>query len=213
MQRAARHDPRPLAGQAAAPPAERGVIGNGEIEPEQPQHAADEALGLAQGQMEDEPQHQHELDRQIRIAPLPARRGSPGRLPSGDRGIVQPQREVATTLQPTLVGRPVLDAVPSPRNAVATSAVGLERQGFSSRVGGAASRRPSPPLSQPRCTNACCRPKASPAGFAHIGLRSSKRVKPTISDAPRPAEVAPSVRRTNVRQPLPVVRWPKRRRA
>ena len=39
------------------------VVGDGEIKPEQPQHAADESLSLPQGEMEDEPEHQDELDR------------------------------------------------------------------------------------------------------------------------------------------------------
>ena len=41
------------------------VVGDGEIKPEQPQHAADESLSLPQGEMEDEPEHQDELDRWI----------------------------------------------------------------------------------------------------------------------------------------------------
>ena len=50
-------------GKATAAPAQGGVVGHGEIESEQPEHAADKALDLAQGEAEDQPEHQDELDR------------------------------------------------------------------------------------------------------------------------------------------------------
>src|SRR5918995_1245087 len=49
-----------------------GVVRNREIKPEKPEHAAGEALSLAQGQVEDEPQRQNQLDRQVRIKRLSA---------------------------------------------------------------------------------------------------------------------------------------------
>ena len=130
------------------------MVGDGEIEPEKPQHAADEPLGLSQREMEDEPEHEHELDREIRVAPLPARRGPARRLPLGNRGLVQPEREIATPLQPSLVGRPVLDAVPGPRDAMAAGMVMLEGQGLTASRWRAAPLLRSGPSGQPRCTNA-----------------------------------------------------------
>src|SRR5215207_8693915 len=47
---------RPAVGEAATAPAQGGVVRNRELEPEQAQHAAGEALGLAQAQVEDDPQ-------------------------------------------------------------------------------------------------------------------------------------------------------------
>jgi hypothetical protein len=47
MQRARRNHAVAVAGQTAAAAAERRVIGDGEIKPEQPEHAADEPLALA----------------------------------------------------------------------------------------------------------------------------------------------------------------------
>ena len=61
--------------EVTASPAQGGVIGNGESKPEQMEDAADEALGLTQGQVVDEPQHQHELDCEVRVAGLTAWRG------------------------------------------------------------------------------------------------------------------------------------------
>jgi len=96
--------------------------------------------------MEDKPEHQDELDRQIRIASLPARGGPAWRLPPGNRPLVQPEREIASPLQPSLVGRPVLDAILSPRNVVTAAAVMFERQGVGSPVGGPASLLPRLPI-------------------------------------------------------------------
>jgi hypothetical protein len=63
VQRAVGHDTGSSASHAGATAAQGSVVGDGEIEPEELQDAADEALGLAQGEMEDKPEHQDELDR------------------------------------------------------------------------------------------------------------------------------------------------------
>jgi hypothetical protein len=76
-------------------PAQGGVVGNREIEPKQAQHAGDEPFGLAQGQVEDEPQDQHQLDCQVRIERLTARRGPSRCMPSGNGRLVEPERQVA----------------------------------------------------------------------------------------------------------------------
>ena len=44
------------------------MVRNEQIEPEQPDDAAGESLGLPQGQVKDEPQHQHQLEHQQLIA-------------------------------------------------------------------------------------------------------------------------------------------------
>jgi hypothetical protein len=78
------------------------VVGDAQLLPEQPEHARGEALGLAQGEVEDEPQHQHQLNRRVRVPGLAARCGPPRRLPSGDGGFVQPEGQVTAPLQPSL---------------------------------------------------------------------------------------------------------------
>src|SRR5918993_697220 len=65
-------DLRPAIGKGATTPAQGDVVRNREIKPEKPEHAADEPFSLAQGQVEDEPQGQHQLDCQVRVAGLSA---------------------------------------------------------------------------------------------------------------------------------------------
>ena len=67
------------------------MVWNREIKPKQPEHAAGEALSLAQGQVEDEPQGQHQLDCQVRIERLSARLGSSWGLPFSDGRLVEPE--------------------------------------------------------------------------------------------------------------------------
>ena len=74
VQRPVRHHLRWSSSKTAAAPAQGGVVWNAELDPEQPARAADEALGLAQGELEGQPQRQHQLDRQVRGAGLAARR-------------------------------------------------------------------------------------------------------------------------------------------
>src|SRR5262249_15645609 len=95
--------------------------------------------------MKDEPQHQDELDRQARVAPLPARCGSP-RRPLGNRSLVEPQRKIATALQPSLVSRPVLDSVPSPGDGVKASMMVFKGQGVGSTSAGSP---PTSPVARP----------------------------------------------------------------
>ncbi len=70
-------NPRLATGEGPTRPGERSVIGNGQLEAEQAQHAAAERLGLAQGQ--------HQLDRKIGVAGLPARCRPARCLPAGKR--------------------------------------------------------------------------------------------------------------------------------
>ena len=87
------------------------MVGGGQLEPEQPQHAVSERLGLTQGKMKDEAQRQHQLDRQVGMARLSARRRPTWRLPSCQRRFVQPEGQVATAPQSELVRRPIRDQV------------------------------------------------------------------------------------------------------
>ena len=77
--------------------------------------------------MKDEPQRQHQLDRQIRVASLTSGGSPPGRLPPGDRRFVDPQSEVAASLEARFVLRPILDTVVGPRNSMTVDGVELER--------------------------------------------------------------------------------------
>src|SRR6185437_15877371 len=88
---------------------------------------AGESLGLPQGQVKDEPQRQNQLDRQIRVASLTAGRRPSGRLPPSNRRFVDPQRQVAASLEAGFVLRPVLDTVAGPWNAVTAGGVEFER--------------------------------------------------------------------------------------
>ena len=97
------------AGTLAASAAQGGVIGNEEVKAEEPQHAANEAFCLPQGQVEDQPQCKHKLDSQIRVARLTARRGPPWGIPSGYGGLIEPEGQLASPLEPGFVFRPVLD--------------------------------------------------------------------------------------------------------
>ena len=119
--------PRLATGEAAATPGERRVVGHSQIEPEQAQHAAAERLGLAQGQVEDEAQDQHQLDRQVGVAGLSARRGPARGLPAGKGRLVEPEREVAAPPQPGLVGGPVRHPPALLRDTVTAGGIVLER--------------------------------------------------------------------------------------
>ncbi len=75
------------------------MVGYARRLPEQPKHARGKAFGLAQGGVKDEPQHRPRLDRRVRVPGLAAGRGPPRRLPLGQGGLVEPERQVATPLQ------------------------------------------------------------------------------------------------------------------
>jgi hypothetical protein len=92
-------------GKATAAATQCCVVGHAQFLPEQPQHARGESLSLAQGEVEDEPQHQHQLARRVRVPRLAARCGSPWRLPPSDGGLVKPEGQVTTPLQASFVGQ------------------------------------------------------------------------------------------------------------
>lgn len=70
------------------------MVGHHQPEAEQARHAEAEPLGLAQGRVEDEPQGQHQLDRQVGVSRLSARRGAcqPASAASSSRNVRSPRR-------------------------------------------------------------------------------------------------------------------------
>src|SRR3954454_6944393 len=131
------------------------MVGNAYFLPEQPKYARGEALGLAQGKMEDKPEHQHQLDRRIRVPSLAAGRGPPWRLPSSQGTLVQPEGQVTAPLQASFVGRPILDPIAGLRDAVTASGIVFKRHARD-RNGPAAAG--PPPMA--RCTNALATEKS-----------------------------------------------------
>jgi hypothetical protein len=68
-------------GKAAATPAQGRMVGHGDLQPKQPHDRAGEAFYLAQRQMKEEPQCQHNLHGQVGVdwlaAPAGPARGAP----------------------------------------------------------------------------------------------------------------------------------------
>ena len=79
--------------QRPGPAAQGGVVGHGQVEPEQAEDRADQALGLAQGQAEHGPQRQRGQDRQGRVPGLPAPGRARLRPPGRDRLVREPDRQ------------------------------------------------------------------------------------------------------------------------
>ena len=83
------------------------MVGDGEVQPEQADDGADEALGLPERQAEDGAQGQRRQDRQGRVGELPA----PGRpwlgLPRLDGFIGEPDRQAPALAQAGVVLTPV----------------------------------------------------------------------------------------------------------
>ncbi len=100
MQRAVRDDLRLPSGKAAAAPAQGRVVRDAQRLPEQPHYARGEAFSLAQGEVEDEPQHQHELYRRVRVPGLAAGRAPPRCLPPCQGIFIKPERQVPRRFSP-----------------------------------------------------------------------------------------------------------------
>jgi hypothetical protein len=73
------------------------VVGHGKLEAKQVEDGADQALGLAQRQAEQDPKRQRRQDRQGRVPGLPAPGRARRRAPGRDRLIREPDRQ-ATAL-------------------------------------------------------------------------------------------------------------------
>ena len=142
------------------------------VEPEEPKHVADKALCLAQGELEDQPQHQHQLDRQIRVTGLAAWCRPPCRLPAGERCLVQPERQVAPAAKAGIVLRPVPYPILRPRDVVPAGQVVLERQRMSLLVSKAVCLLRPSPARQPPCTNASRLTTRSTTSFISAAITS-----------------------------------------
>src|SRR5512134_3303570 len=81
-----------------------------------------------------------------RLVTWGAGRGPPRCLPSGERRLVQPQRQVAPPAKPEVVLPPVANPILGPRDAMLARGVELERHdGLAQRVDGAV-RYPRPSI-------------------------------------------------------------------
>src|SRR5213592_17072 len=93
--------------QCLGPPAQRGMVRDGEIETEQADDGADQPFGLPQSQAEHDAQRQRRRDRQRRIVWLTAPRGPWFGVPGRDRLFAEPDRQTATLAQASIIFRPV----------------------------------------------------------------------------------------------------------
>ena len=114
--------------QRLGPAAEGGVVGHGEVEPEQPQDGGDQPLGLAQRQAEHRAQGQGRGHRRIGVARLPATTGARLGLPGRDRLGREPHGQAATGAQTGIVLGPVRDPLLLLGDVMAPSGIRFERQ-------------------------------------------------------------------------------------
>ena len=90
---------------------ERGVIGCREIDAQHPEDRGQEALGLTQRSVEDETERQGGFDGEIGILELPAPPADANRCPRGDRVRREPEGDVASPHEGSVVLGPVPDAI------------------------------------------------------------------------------------------------------
>ena len=90
---------------------ERGVIGGREIDAQPPEDRCQEALGLTQRSVEDETERQGGFDGEIGILELPAPPADASRCPRGDRVRREPEGDVASPHEGSVVLGPVPDAI------------------------------------------------------------------------------------------------------
>ena len=89
---------------------ERGVIGCREIDAQHPEDRCQDALGLTQRSVEDETERQGGFDGEIGILELPAPPADASRCPRGDRVGREPEGDVASPHEGSVVLGPVPDA-------------------------------------------------------------------------------------------------------
>jgi len=120
---------RPRHLQRRSPSAEGRMVRHTQAEAEQADDGAEQAFSLPVGQAEHRTYRERRQDRQRRIPKLPTA-GRPwfGR-PRRVRLIRESHRQAAALAQAGVVGRPVRDLVPLPRNVMTAVLVQLERQG------------------------------------------------------------------------------------
>ena len=90
---------------------ERGVIGGREIDAQHPEDRCQDALGLTQWSVEDETERQGGFDGEIGILELPAPPADASRCPRGDRVSCEPEGDVASPHEGSVVLGPVPDAI------------------------------------------------------------------------------------------------------
>ena len=90
---------------------ERGVIRCREIDAQHPEDRGQEALGLTQRSVEDETERQGGFDGEIGILELPAPPADASRCPRGDRVGREPEGDVASPHEGSVVLGPVPDAI------------------------------------------------------------------------------------------------------
>ena len=90
MPRLGRRHVRRSIGELAAATAQSGVVRHREVETQQSQDAADEALGLSQGEAEHQTERQDQADREIGIMLLATGRGATLGVPAHERGLLNP---------------------------------------------------------------------------------------------------------------------------
>ena len=90
---------------------ERGVIGGREIDAQHPEDRGQEARGLTQRSVEDETERQGGFDGEIGILEWPAPPADASRCPRGDRVGREPEGDVASPHEGSVVLGPVPDAI------------------------------------------------------------------------------------------------------
>ena len=90
---------------------ERGVIGGREIDAQHPEDRGQDALGLTQRYVEDETERQGGFDGEIGRLELPAPPADASRCPRGDRVRREPEGDVASPHEGSVVLGPVPDAI------------------------------------------------------------------------------------------------------
>ena len=90
---------------------ERGVIGCREIDAQHPEDRGQDALGLTQRSVEEETERQGGFDGEIGLLELPAPPADASRCPRGDRGRREPEGDVASPHEGSVVLGPVPDAI------------------------------------------------------------------------------------------------------
>ena len=94
-----------------AAPGERRVIGRGAVDAHHSKERVQEALGLAQRQVEDETERERGFDREVGVLELPSTRADAARRPGVEGLRCQPQGDVAPADEGAIVGGPVRNAV------------------------------------------------------------------------------------------------------
>ena len=93
------------------PPRRRGVVRCFQVELHQPQQRVEESLGLSERKVKDHAQRLSRHDCQIRVARLATATAVPRWRPGFARLLAEPDRDVATALETTLILRPVGHAI------------------------------------------------------------------------------------------------------